>query len=111
MTDMADTHDTGRALSLRAKLLALLRLRRDPDGFTPSARDISNVTCKAPGASVSHGQVTSLFNGSSGNPTASTIGAVASALGAPAAFLLPGAEWDDLTALSVFASRPEAREV
>ncbi len=36
---------------------------------------------------------------------------MADALGAPAAFLLPGAEWDDLTALSVFVSRPEAREV
>jgi transcriptional regulator with XRE-family HTH domain len=111
MTDMADTQDSGQALSLQAKLIALLRLRRDPDGFTPSARDISNATRKAPGASVSHGQVTSLFNGSSGNPTTSTIGAVADALGAPAAFLLPGAEWDDLTALSVFVSRPEAREV
>ncbi|MFF3337892.1 hypothetical protein [Streptomyces flavidovirens] len=108
---MADTHDTGRPLSLQAKLLTLLRLRRDPDGFTPSARDVSNSTRKGPGASVSHGQVTSLFNGSSGNPTASTISAVAHSLGAPTAFLLPGAEWDDLTALSVFVSRPEVREI
>lgn len=108
---MADTHDTGQALSLQAKLIALLRRLRDPDGYTPSARDISNATRKGPGASISHGQVTSLFNGSSGNPRASTIGAMADALDAPAAFLLQGPEWDDLTALSVFASSPEAREV
>ncbi|WP_261951627.1 hypothetical protein [Streptomyces nigrescens] len=108
---MADTHDAGRPLSLHAKLLALLRLRRDPDGFTPSARDIADTTRREPTATISHGQVTSLINGSSRNPTASTIEAVANALGAPAAFLLPGAEWDDLTALSAFVSRPEVREI
>ncbi|MFE9250195.1 MULTISPECIES: hypothetical protein [unclassified Streptomyces] len=108
---MADTHDTGQALSLRAKLLALLRLRRDGDGFTPSARDISKATRTGSGPALSHSQVNSLLNGSSGNPTAGTLGSVASALGAPAAFLLQGAEWDDLTALTVFVSRPEAREV
>ncbi|MEU4028041.1 hypothetical protein [Streptomyces anulatus] len=107
---MADTHDTGQALSLRAKLLALLRLRRDGDGFTPSARDISKATRTGTGPALSHSQVNSLLNGSSGNPTAGTLGSVASALGAPAAFLLPGAEWDDLTALTVFVSRPEARD-
>ncbi|MEU8560513.1 hypothetical protein AB0C45_03395 [Streptomyces cyaneofuscatus] len=108
---MADTHDAGRALSLREKFLALLRLRRDGDGFTPSARDISEATRDGSGPTLSHSQVNSLFNGSSGNPTAGTLGSVASALGAPAAFLLQGAEWDDLTALSVFVARPEAREV
>ncbi len=108
---MADTQGAGGHLSLQTKLIALLRLRRDPDGFTPSARDISNATRQGPGASVSHGQVNSLFNGSSGNPTAATLEAVAHALGAPTAFLLPGSEWDDLTALSEFVSRPEAREV
>ncbi|MFJ2247506.1 hypothetical protein ACIQ9I_03100 [Streptomyces sp. NPDC094461] len=108
---MADTHDAKQPLTLRAKLVALLRQRRDDHGFTPSARDISNVTRQGPGATVSHGQVNSLFNGASGNPTAATLGAVATALGAPTAFLLPGSEWDDLTALSVFAARPEAREI
>jgi transcriptional regulator with XRE-family HTH domain len=111
MTDMADTHDTGRPLSLRAKLLTLLRLRRDPDGFTPSARDVAEATRDGPDTSVSHGQVTSLLNGSSGNPRTSTVKAVAGALRAPAAFLLPGEEWDDLTALTVYVSRPEARQV
>ncbi|WP_432190905.1 hypothetical protein [Streptomyces sp. bgisy027] len=108
---MANTHGTERPLSLQAKLISLLRLRRDSDGYTPSARDISRATQGGSGASVSHGQVNSLFNGSSCNPTAATLEAVAHALDAPAAFLLPGTEWDDLTALSVFASRPEAREV
>ncbi|MFE2289873.1 hypothetical protein [Streptomyces sp. NPDC059452] len=111
MTEMADTHETGRALSLPAKLLALLRLRRDGDGFTPSARDVSKATRNGPGPTLSHSQANSLLNGSSGNPTASTLRSVASALGAPTAFLLPGAEWDDLTALTVFAARPEAREL
>lgn len=108
---MAETHGSGRALSLRAKLLALLRLRRDGEGFTPSARDISKATHNGPGPSLSHSQVNSLLNGSSANPTAGTLGSVASALDVPSAFLLHGAEWDDLTALTVFASRPEAREV
>ncbi|WP_145497467.1 hypothetical protein [Streptomyces sp. CFMR 7] len=107
---MEDTQDTGRALSLQAKILALLRLRRDDDGFTPSAKDVAADTRKGPGKSVSHGQVNSLFNGSSSNPTSSTLSSVASALGAPAAFLLRGTEWDDLSALAVFVSRPEARE-
>ncbi|GAB2751709.1 MULTISPECIES: hypothetical protein [Streptomyces] len=111
MTDMAENRATGRPLSLRVKLLTLLRLRRDPEGFTPSARDISEATRGGPGASISHGQVTSLLNGSSGNPRTSTIDAVAHALGAPAAFLLPGPEWDDLAALTVYVSHPEARQV
>ena len=95
---MADTHDAGRPLSLRAKLLTLLRLRRDSDGFTPSARDIADSTAAGPSSTVSHGQVASLVNGKSGNPRASTIDSLARALGVPAAFLLRGAEWDDLTA-------------
>ncbi|MEU3973386.1 hypothetical protein [Streptomyces bacillaris] len=108
---MDDTQNTGRrALSLQAKLLALLRLRRDDDGFTPSAKDVSKDTHEA-GSPVSHTTVNSLFNGSSANPTADTLSSVASALGAPAAFLLRGVEWDDLSALSVFVARPEAREV
>lgn len=108
---MKDTHDTGRPLSLTAKLLVLLRLRRDPDGFTPSARDISDATIAGEGSSISHGQVASLLNGKSGNPRRSTLDALSSALAVPAAFLLRGAEWDDLTALTVYATRPEAREV
>ncbi|MGW4599265.1 hypothetical protein ACWEOA_28805 [Streptomyces sp. NPDC004457] len=111
MTDRADTHSGEQPLSLTAKLLALLRLRRDPDGYTPSARDVSEATRTGQGASISHGQVTSLLNGSSGNPRMSTISSVAEALGAPAAFLLPGSEWDDLTALTMYATSPEAREV
>ncbi|NUK32324.1 hypothetical protein HRW12_00735 [Streptomyces lunaelactis] len=51
------------------------------------------------------------MNGTSSNPTSSTVAALAQALGAPAAFLLPGAEWDDLAALTVYRERPEAREV
>ncbi|MGD6752054.1 hypothetical protein [Streptomyces sp. BH105] len=108
---MADTHGTGRALTLRAKLLALLRLLRDDDGFTPSARDISKATRNGHGPPLSHSQVNSLLNGSSDNPREATLGSVAGALDAPAAFLLQGEEWDDLTALTVFASSPEAREV
>jgi transcriptional regulator with XRE-family HTH domain len=111
-TDMADTADRPQPLSLSAKLLALLRLRRDPDGFTPSAKDVAHAT----GAGqrkprLSHGQVNSLLNGTSSNPTSSTIAALAQALDAPAAFLLPGREWDDLAALTVFVERPEVREV
>lgn len=108
---MDDSHDTGQHLSLRAKLIALFRLRRDPDGFLPSARDVSNATRTGKGTSISHGQVVSLFNGKSSNPRASTIDSLAHALDVPAAFLLSGVEWDDLTALTVYATRPEAREV
>ncbi|MER6126915.1 hypothetical protein ABT173_30880 [Streptomyces sp. NPDC001795] len=109
---MEDTSDGLEPSSLSAKLLALLRLRRDPDGFTPSARDVAQATSN-PGRRkpvLSHGQVNSLLNGTSSNPTSSTIAALAGALDAPAAFLLPGAEWDDLTALTVYRERPEARE-
>ncbi|MFI9391931.1 hypothetical protein ACIG53_13720 [Streptomyces bauhiniae] len=110
-TDMTGTNDNELPLTLPAKLLVLLRLRRDPDGFPPSGKDISDATRNGPGATISHGQVTSLFNGSSGNPRTSTITAVAGAFDAPAAFLLPGAAWDDLTALQVYAARPEARQL
>lgn len=109
----ADTPDRREPLSLSARLLILLRLRRDPQGFVPTARDVTNATTP-PGQrkpSVSHAQVNSLINGSSGNPRASTIVALAQALDAPAAFLLPGAEWEDLAALTVYQQRPEAREV
>ncbi|MGW3121397.1 hypothetical protein ACWDBW_30310 [Streptomyces sp. NPDC001107] len=109
---MADTSGTPELMSLSAKLLALLRLRRDPDGFTPSARDIAQAT-SIPGQRkpvVSTSQATSLVNGTSCNPRSSTVTALAQALDAPAAFLLPGCEWDDLTALRVYRDRPEARE-
>ncbi|WP_406303756.1 hypothetical protein OHA61_17140 [Streptomyces sp. NBC_00885] len=110
---MADLHKRSEQLSLRAKLLVLLRLRRDPDGFTPSARDVSVATTlegqRKP--RLSHAQVNSLMNGTSSNPTSSTVAALAQALDAPAAFLLPGAEWDDLAALTVYRERPEVREV
>ncbi|MDT9689447.1 hypothetical protein Q5762_14095 [Streptomyces sp. P9(2023)] len=110
---MADTPDRPQPLSLSAKLLALLRLRRDPDGFTPSARDVADASAQAGQRKprLSHGQVNSLLNGTSSNPTSSTVAALAQALDAPAAFLLPGREWDDLAALTVFVERPEAREV
>jgi transcriptional regulator with XRE-family HTH domain len=105
---MADPND--QPLSLSAKLLTLLRLRRDAQGFTPSARDITKATTppdqRKP--AISHGQISSLMNGSSTNPKASTLHILARALGAPAAFLLPG--WDDLTALTVYEESPEARE-
>ncbi|QSS91290.1 hypothetical protein [Streptomyces sp. M54] len=110
---MADTpHDQPQQLSLSAKLLALLRLRRDPDGYTPSVRDIAQATTPAGPRkrALSHGTVNSLLNGSNSNPRASTLAALAQALGAPAAFLLPGQEWDDLAALAVYRERPEARE-
>ncbi|MEU0722773.1 hypothetical protein [Streptomyces sp. NPDC006140] len=109
---MADTADAPEPMGLGAKLLTLLRLRRDPDGFTPSARDIAEATStpgqRKPG--LSHGQVNSLLNGSSSNPRTSTVTALAQALDVPAAFLLPGPEWDDLTALTVYRDRPEVRE-
>ena len=109
---MTDTSDTPELMGLGAKLLTLLRLRRDPDGFTPSARDVAEAT-STPGQRkpcLSHGQVNSLLNGSSCNPRSSSVTALAQALDAPAAFLLPGSEWDDLTALTVYRERPEARE-
>lgn len=105
--------DTPEPMGLCAKLLTLLRQRRDPDGFTPSARDIAEAT-SMPGHRkpvVSHGQVNSLLNGVSCNPTSSTVTALAQALDAPAAFLLQGPEWDDLAALTVYRDHPEAREV
>jgi transcriptional regulator with XRE-family HTH domain len=104
---------TPEPMGLCAKLLVLLRLRRSPDGFTPSARDIAEAT-STPGQrtpTLSHGQVNSLLNGSSCNPRSSTLSALAQALDVPAAFLLPGPEWDDLTALTVYRDRPDAREV
>ncbi|MFE3527294.1 hypothetical protein ACFXOD_38205 [Streptomyces sp. NPDC059161] len=110
---MADASATPELMSLSAKLLALLRLRRDPDGFTPSACDVARAT-SIPGQRkpvVSQSQATSLLNGASCNPRSSTITALAQALDAPAAFLLQGCEWDDLTALTVYRERPEAREV
>ena len=109
---MTDASGKPELMSLSAKLLVLLRLRRDPDGFTPSARDVAEAT-STPGQRkpcLSHGQVNSLLNGSSCNPRTSTVTTLAQALDAPAAFLLPGSEWDDLTALTVYRDRPEARE-
>ncbi|MGW7572414.1 hypothetical protein [Streptomyces sp. NPDC054765] len=109
---MANTPDRLQPLNLRSKLLALLRLRRDAGGFTPSARDVSVATTPEGQRKplLSHGQVNSLMNGTSSNPTASTVVALAAALDAPAAFLLPGEEWDDLAALTVYRERPEARQ-
>lgn len=109
---MANTPDRIQPLSLRTKLLALLRRRRDRDGFTPSAREVSAATTPAGQRKpiLSHGQVNSLMNGTSNNPTSSTVVTLAAALGAPAAFLLPGEEWDDLAALTVYRERPEARQ-
>ncbi|MGP8301963.1 hypothetical protein ACTPOK_29400 [Streptomyces inhibens] len=109
---MTETPDQVQPLSLSAKLLALLRLRRDPDGFTPSARDIALATTQ-PGQRkpfLSHGQVNGLLNGTSSNPTSATTTALAQALDTPSAFLLPGREWDDLAALTVYRERPEARQ-
>ncbi|WP_121746889.1 hypothetical protein [Streptomyces sp. E2N166] len=110
---MTDTTDRRQHMSLASKLLVLLRLRRDPDGFTPSARDVSDATTPAGQRKplLSHGTVNSLMNGTSSNPRSSTITALAQALDAPAAFLLSGREWDDLAALSVYQEHPEAREV
>jgi transcriptional regulator with XRE-family HTH domain len=110
---MADISDTREHMGLSAKLLTLFRMRRAPDGYPPSTREIAQAT-KAPGQRaprLSHGQVNTLLNGSGSNPRSSTIMLLAQALDAPAAFLLEGSEWDDLTALTVFRDRPEAREV
>src|SRR5689334_8779605 len=110
--DVADTPERHETLRLSAKLLALLRLRRDQDGFVPSAREVADATA-LPGqrkSSVSHGQVNGLMNGTSSNPTMSTVAALARALDAPPAFLLPGSAWDDLAALTVYEKSPEARE-
>ncbi|MFE0255145.1 hypothetical protein [Streptomyces sp. NPDC059010] len=110
---MADTSGSPELMSLSAKLMTLLRLRRDPDGFTPSAHDVAKATSESPRSKpvVSHGQVNSLLNGSSCNPRSSTVTALSRALDAPAAFLLCGPEWDDLTALTVYREQPAAREV
>ncbi|MFF4050424.1 hypothetical protein ACFYZ5_27665 [Streptomyces chartreusis] len=110
---MADTSGTPELMSLSEKLLVAFRLRRDSDGFTPSAHEIAKATSKPPSIKpvVSHGQVNSLLNGTSYNPRSSTVTALAQALDVPAAFLLPGPEWDDLTALRAYQERSEAREV
>ena len=110
---MANASGTPELMSLSEKLLALFRLRRDSDGFIPSAHDVAKATSESPRSKpvVSHGQVSSLLNGSSCNPRSTTVTALSQALAAPAAFLLPGLEWDDLTALRVYRERPEAREV
>lgn len=95
--------------TLAAKLQLLLRLRRSPDGHPPSLREVSNATA-IPGThdrAVSHSQVSHLVGGRNMNPSLATVNAIASALGAPSAYLLPG--WDDLTALTVFEETPEAR--
>ncbi|OKK07989.1 hypothetical protein AMK26_02775 [Streptomyces sp. CB03234] len=109
---MADTRDQPQPLSLSAKLLALLRLRRDSEGFPPSVRDIAQATTPAGQRKplLSHGTVNSLMNGTHSSPKAATLAALAQALDAPVAFLLSGPEWDDLTALTVYQERPEARE-
>lgn len=108
---MTDTRERRDPLSLSAKLAALLRLNRDQDGFIPSAREVAEATASPGRRKLSHGQVNGLMNGTSSNPTMSTVAALSGALDAPAAFLLPGPEWDDLTALTVYQERPEAREV
>lgn len=104
--------ETPQLMRLPGKLLALLRLHRDPDGFTPSARDVARATATTAQRKpfLSYGQVNSLLNGTSCNPRSSTLAALAQALNAPAAFLLPGQEWDDLAALTVYRESPEARE-
>ncbi|MFE7780582.1 hypothetical protein [Streptomyces nigrescens] len=110
---MADTpHDQHQLHGLSTKLMALLRLRRDPEGFPPSVRDIAEATTPAGQRkpAVSHGTVNGLVNGTNHNPRVSTLTALAQALDAPSAFLLPGPAWDDLTALTVYRERPEARE-
>lgn len=109
--DMTSTNDQPGPLSLGAKLLVLLRLRRDPQGFIPSAREVADSTkgAESRGSALSHATVNGLMNGTSTNPTSSTLVALADALGAPVPFLLPG--WDDLTALTVFEESPGAREV
>ncbi|MGW2021978.1 MULTISPECIES: hypothetical protein [Streptomyces] len=110
---MADTpHDQQQLPSLSAKLMALLRLRRDPDGFPPSMRDVAEATTPAGQRkpALSHGTVNGLVNGTNANPRVSTLTALAQALDAPSAFLLPDPAWDDLAALTVYQERPEARE-
>lgn len=108
---MTSTNDQPGPPSLATKLLVLLRLRRDPQGFIPSAREVADATNEARnrGPRLSHATVNGLINGTSTNPTSSTLVALADALGAPAPFLLPG--WDDLTALTIFEENPGAREV
>ncbi|MFJ9617875.1 hypothetical protein [Streptomyces noursei] len=113
MAKMEDSTDRRQPMSLASKLLTALRLRRGPDGFIPSARDVHLATAQ-PGQRkplLSHGQVNGLMNGSSSNPTSATITALAQALDVPSAFLLPGQEWDDLAALTVYMQHPEARKV
>ncbi|MFF7586719.1 hypothetical protein ACFZCK_04400 [Kitasatospora purpeofusca] len=107
---MALDHDATAEPTLASKLLLLLRLRRSPEGHIPSARDVSNWSTE-PGhlrPAVSHTQTNDLINGRNANPTSATLTALARALDAPAAFLLPG--WNDLTALRVLHEHEAACE-
>ncbi|MEV4557165.1 hypothetical protein AB0K51_09220 [Kitasatospora sp. NPDC049285] len=107
---MTGSESAAAATSLAAKLQLMLRLRRDPDGHIPSARDISRWTTE-PGylrPAVSHTAVNDLINGQNDNPTSATITALARALDAPAAWFLPG--WNDLTALRVLSEHKAARD-
>ncbi|MEU7638451.1 hypothetical protein AB0C11_20505 [Streptomyces sp. NPDC039016] len=109
---MPHTPGEREPLTLGAKLMHLLRRRRDRDGFLPSTREVTAATVP-PGhrkPTVSHNTFSSLMNGSSNNPTSATLVALSRALDAPSAFLMPGQEWDDLTALTVYQELPEARE-
>ncbi|WP_425834028.1 helix-turn-helix domain-containing protein [Streptomyces fractus] len=100
---------SGQLHALTAKLQYLLQLRRTPDGYLPSVREIaaSAVPDGATKPSLSHSQINHLLNGRNTNPTLSSLLAVAKAFDVPAAYLLPG--WDDLAALKALHANARIR--
>ncbi|MFI5987017.1 hypothetical protein ACIBEA_39905 [Streptomyces sp. NPDC051555] len=98
-------------LTLAAKLGFLLRRRPGPDGEPPSNRTLSAEFRALPGHTRggSVQQLANLRGGEDDNPTTNTLTALATILGAPSAFLLPG--WDDVAVLSVIECNPTARDV
>lgn len=98
-------------LTLAAKLAFLLRRRPGPDGEPPSNQTLSEEIRALPGhkRGGSVGQLSKLRRGDDTNPTLDTIGALATVLGAPAAFLLPG--WEEFDVLSAIEGNPKARDL
>ncbi|MFD4610002.1 hypothetical protein ACFWOT_18250 [Streptomyces sp. NPDC058440] len=98
-------------LTLAAKLAYLLRRRPGRDGEPPSNQTLSDEIRALPGhkRGGSVGQLSKLRRGDDVNPTMDTICALATVLGAPPPFLLPG--WDEFDVLSVIDGNPKARDV
>jgi transcriptional regulator with XRE-family HTH domain len=101
--------DDAPPLSLAAKLTILRAMQCEADGREPTLRELAQATAPYPGAkaALSTGAWSDLLSGATNNPSSSTIGSLAQALGCPPAFLLPG--WDGLASLSIYWAQPEAR--